>query len=149
MPPQLVQAGCRTFLLLYSRNLAGLGVIQIKVRLEMILAEDSGNIRAAKMVSAACLPLVFRQGTGIDLDIRTLIVVRVTESNCFRGRHCHRLIVEVFCVFRLDFPIRKMLSATGARFVCAVIACHGEQTPFIVDVFSGSDRTEELLRLKA
>ena len=149
MPPQLVQAGCGTLILRYSRNLAGLCVVQVKVRLEMILAKDSGDIRAAKMVSAACLPLFFRQGTGIDLDIRTLIVVRVTESNCFRGCHCHCLIVEVLCVFRLDFPIRKMLSATGARFVCAVIACHGEQTPFIVDVVSVSDRTEELLRLKA
>ena len=76
------------------------------------------------MVCAACLPLVFRQSAGIDLDIRSLIVVRVAESNRLRRRHCHRLIVEVLSVFRLDFPIRKMLSATGARFVGAIITSH-------------------------
>ena len=77
-----------------------------------------------RLVGAASLPLVTRQGTCIDLDVGTVVTVRVAELNCFLRSHTHCLIVEVLSILRFDFPVREMLSATGARFVGAIITSH-------------------------
>ena len=124
MTPQLIQPRLRSLFFRNNRLFSGLGIEQIKIRLELVCTKDSGNIRAAQMVCTPCLPLVLRQGACIDLDFRAVIAVRVTEFNCFRACLGHCLIVEFPGVGSIDFPVRKMLSTPRTGFVSTIIACH-------------------------